>query len=175
MLRKVFHAVAIVVVLFTNCTTIVLKSACCRTESTVSTCTERLPEGLPQYNKCLLGIWGHTSEIKVCLWRRGSEKGVHCTSTTMNIRDMGPFENTVVTTVNIGFYISAPPTLNNSSCLRLFPFVWFTSSNWVLIIMRRMLQKCIFYSEDLCHCHTKSRIYGAWPPILLLEWQREKS
>ncbi len=49
------HAVAFVVVLFTNGTTIVLKSACCRTESTVSSCTKRLPEGLPQYNKCLLG------------------------------------------------------------------------------------------------------------------------
>ncbi len=57
------HADAIVVVLFTNCTTIVLKSACCRTESTVSYCTKRLPKGLPQYNKCLLGpvmVWGPT-------------------------------------------------------------------------------------------------------------------
>ncbi len=50
------HALAIVAVLLTNCTTITLKSACCRTESMVSSCTKRLPEGLPQYNKCLLGM-----------------------------------------------------------------------------------------------------------------------
>ena len=35
-----------------------------------------------------------------------------CNSTTMNFRDMGPFENPLVAHGNIGFNISGPPGLS---------------------------------------------------------------
>ena len=72
------------------------------------------------FKGCSLGInhrnlcaQKRVQNLRTHLWDKGMfmmtrlRKG--CNSTTMYFRDMGPFENTLFTHVNIGFNISEPP------------------------------------------------------------------
>ncbi len=134
----------------------------------------------------IMGIWFNTNLCAqkcpkfedICLRDKGMfilkrlRKG--CNSTTMNFRDMGPFENPLVTHGNIGFNISGPPGLYQDILTKKYPLNWLYITA-VNIFMKQNkpkdenIQKTLnsfFVSSFFLQVKRNLSLFDLWPTAL---------
>ncbi len=121
-----------------------------------------------------MGIWFNTnlySQISVQNLRtRLRDKGMFIVerlrkgrdSTTMNFRDMGPFENPLVTHGNIGFNISGPPGGNSKTASFFLTWIWI---RWSWLEHPFTVNQLIFDARKVCGL----AIFGWYKGIFLLQ------